>query len=203
MVIVGDMSSNIGSRPINWDRYDVVYGGVQKNLGPTGAYVCICRKSLLGKAEKDVPILNDWLTFENSPGTYYNTPPVWCIYVTALNISYMNQMGGIDYYERMAITKSRMLYELIDKSNGYYVNRTDPKFRSRMNVNFRIEGDRTLEKKMISEATKYKIININGHPTNPGIRISMYNAMPLNGVVELCKFMDHFRLANPIGKATK
>lgn len=112
-------------------------------------------------------------------------------------------MGGIDYYERMAITKSRMLYELIDKSNGYYVNSTEHKFRSRMNVNFRIEGDRTLEKKMMSEAAKYKIININGHPKNPGIRISMYNAMPLNGVVELCKFMDHFRLANPIGKTSK
>lgn len=90
MVVVGDMSSNIGSAPINWDCYDVVYAGAQKNLGPTGATVIICRKDLLGKAEKDVPILNDWTTFEASPGTYYNTPPVWCIYVTALNVAYMN-----------------------------------------------------------------------------------------------------------------
>lgn len=90
IAIVGDMSSNIGSFPVNWNRYDVVYAGCQKNLGPTGATVIIVRKSLLGKAEKDVPILNDWATFEKSPGTYYNTPPVWCIYLTALNISYMN-----------------------------------------------------------------------------------------------------------------
>lgn len=90
MVVVGDMSSNIGSFKINWDRFDVIYAGVQKNLGPTGATIVICRNDLLGKAEKDVPILNDWAKFEKSPGTYYNTPPVWCIFVTALNISYMN-----------------------------------------------------------------------------------------------------------------
>lgn len=90
MVVVGDMSSNIGSFKINWDRFDVIYAGVQKNLGPTGATIVICRNDLLGKAEKDVPILNDWDKFEKSPGTYYNTPPVWCIFVTALNISYMN-----------------------------------------------------------------------------------------------------------------
>ena len=90
LVVVGDMSSNIGTFNINWNRFDVVYAGVQKNLGPTGASVVICRKDLLGKAEKDVPILNDWKTFEMSPGTYYNTPPVWCIYVTALNATFMN-----------------------------------------------------------------------------------------------------------------
>lgn len=186
MVIVGDMSSNIGSCRINWNRYDVVYAGVQKNLGPTGATVIIVKKDLLGKAEKDVPILNDWTTFEKSPGTYYNTPPVFCIYMTALNISYQNQVGGIDYYNRMADVKSQMLYNLLDKSGGYYVNRTDKNFRSRMNVNFRIEGDLSLEDKLIKEAAKLKLVNIKGHPKNPGIRISMYNAMPINGVILLC-----------------
>lgn len=92
--------------------------------------VVICRKDLLGKAEKDVPIMNDWATFEKSPGTYYNTPPVWCIFLTALNISYMNQKGGLDYYKRMAEFKSRMLYDALDKSGGYYVNKTDKNFRS-------------------------------------------------------------------------
>lgn len=95
-------------------------------------------------------------------------------------------MGGIDYYNRMADIKSNMLYELLDKSGDYYVNRTDKKFRSRMNVNFRIEGDISLEDKLIKEAMKYKIVNIKGHPKNPGIRISMYNAMPVNGVIILC-----------------
>ena len=103
----------------------------------------------------------------------------------------------------MADVKSRMLYDLIDKSEGYYVNRTDKKFRSRMNVNFRIEGDRSLEKRLISEAAKFKIVNINGHPKNPGIRISMYNAMPVQGVVTLCKFLDEFKQANPIGLSSQ
>ena len=79
----------------------------------------------------------------------------------------------------MAEVKSKMLYNLLDKSNGYYVNRTDKKFRSRMNINFRIEGNRQLEAKLIEEAVKYKIVNIKGHPSNPGIRISIYNAMPV------------------------
>lgn len=79
----------------------------------------------------------------------------------------------------MAEVKSKMLYNLLDKSNGYYVNKTDKKFRSRMNINFRIEGNRQLETKLIQEAVKYKIVNIKGHPSNPGIRISIYNAMPV------------------------
>lgn len=79
----------------------------------------------------------------------------------------------------MAEVKSKMLYNLLDKSNGYYVNKTDKKFRSRMNINFRIEGNRQLEAKLIQEAVKYKIVNIKGHPSNPGIRISIYNAMPV------------------------
>lgn len=79
----------------------------------------------------------------------------------------------------MAEVKSKMLYNLLDKSNGYYVNKTDKKFRSRMNINFRIEGNRQLEAKLIEEAVKYKIVNIKGHPSNPGIRISIYNAMPV------------------------
>lgn len=144
MVVIGDMSSCIGSRKINWNRYDCVYAGVQKNLGLTGAMVVIVRTDLLGKAEKDVPIMNDWVTFLKSPGTYYNTPPCWSIFVTSLNISYMNQKGGIEYYERMAEVKSDMLYNYLDKS-GYYLNRTEKKFRSRMNINFRIEGNRLLE----------------------------------------------------------
>ena len=101
----------------------------------------------------------------------------------------------------MAAVKSRMLYDLLDASGGYYVNRTEVKFRSRMNVNFRIEGDRQLESKLIEEASKIGIINIKGHTANPGIRVSIYNAMPMQGVILLCKFLDDFRKANPLGLA--
>ena len=93
-----------------------------------------------------------------------------------------------------------MLYDLIDNSNGFYVNKTDKKFRSRINANFRIPSDRNLEDLLIKEAEKMKIINIKGHPSNPGIRISMYNAMPIEGVELLCKLLKRFQrehAANP------
>lgn len=106
MVVIGDMSSNIGTRPINWDRYDVVYAGAQKNLGPSGCAITIVKESLLGKKQSDTPIMCDWEAFEKAPGGYYNTPPCWPIYVTALNISYMNQRGGTKHYDTLAEQRS-------------------------------------------------------------------------------------------------
>lgn len=94
--------------------------------------------------------------------------------------------------------KSRMLFDIIDRSGGYYVNRTEKKFRSRINVNFRIASNLKLEDKLISEAEKEKIINIKGHFSNPGIRISMYNAMPVEGVEALCSFLERFQKENPV-----
>ena len=172
-------------------------------MGPTGCTVIIVKKSLLGKADKDVPIMCDWNKFEQSAGTYYNTPPCWTIYMTGMNVSYMNQKGGLKFYDTEADIKSAMLYSLLDNSDGYYVNRTQKEFRSRINVNFRIEGNRALEAKLIKEAVAFKIINIAGHPTNPGIRISMYNAMPIDGVVTLCHFLRKFMKENPIKSAAK
>lgn len=134
----------------------------------------------------------DWKAFEDAPGTYYNTPPCWAIYVTALNASYMNQNGGLPHYEQIANLKSKMLYDLIDNSGGYFVNNTDKAFRSRINIHFRIPGNLSLEDKLVKECEKWRIINIKGHAFNPGIRISSYNAMPVEGVVLLCKIMRKF-----------
>jgi len=195
---VCDMSSNIGSRPINWDHFDVVYAGAQKNLGPTGSTVIIVKESLLNNADKDVPIMCDWTTFENSPGTYYNTPPVWCIYVMGANMSYQNQLGGIEKFDKDCEIRSKMLYDLVDSASDYYVCRVNKGFRSRVNAIFRIEGDLTLEDKFIKECEALKMVNFKGHPYNPGLRICMYNAMPIEGVVELCKFMRKFMEENPI-----
>ena len=108
----------------------------------------------------------------------------------------MNQMGGIAFYDAQAALKSSMLYDFIDGSGGYYRNVTDKKFRSRMNINFRI-ANRDLEEKFIAQAESIKIINIKGHPFNPGIRISIYNAMPQQGVAYLIAFMKKFMRENP------
>lgn len=112
--VVGDFSSNMGTEPIPWDKFSVVFAGAQKNMGPAGCTIIIVREDLLGKAEKDVPVLCDWQLFENSPDTYYNTPAVFPMYVTGLNVSYMNQMGGVDYYTRLTTQKSQMLWECVD-----------------------------------------------------------------------------------------
>lgn len=184
LCIVGDMSSCIGTEKINWNRFSVVYAGAQKNLGPVGATIIIVKTSLLGKAEHDVPVMCDWKLFEDSPGSYYNTPPCWCIYMTGLNCSYLNQTGGLAHYDKLCDERSQMLFKVIDESGGFYKCGTAVEFRSRVNVCFRVkDADGPTEKKFIAEADALKMINTAGHPANPGIRISMYNAMPVEGVV--------------------
>jgi len=199
-VIVGDFSSNIGTEPIRWEKFGVVFAGAQKNLGPAGCTVIIVREDLLGHAEKDVPVLCDWTLHEKSPDTYYNTPAVFPMYVTGINVSYMNQMGGLEYYTNLSTQKSQMLWDCVDQSGGYFKSKiTDKAYRSRVNVIFRIAGgNKELEAKFESEAGKVGIVQIKAHGVNPAIRISMYNAMPLEGVIYLTKFMRNFQQRNPV-----
>jgi phosphoserine aminotransferase len=146
------------------------------------------------QSQKDVPILCDWALHEKSPDTYYNTPAIFPMYVTGMNVSYMNQMGGVDYYLRLSLQKSQILWDCIDSSNGYYKSKiVDKAYRSRTNVIFRIAGgDKALEAKFESEAKKVGIVQIKAHVVNPAIRISMYNGMPLEGVIYLTQFMRNF-----------
>jgi phosphoserine aminotransferase len=154
MPIIGDMSSNVGTKPIPWDKFAMVYMGAQKNLGPAGCTVMIIREDLFGHADKDCPILCDWDLFEKSPDTYYNTPAVFPMYVTGLNCSYMNQMGGIPYYDQISAMKSKMLWEFIDSSDGFYKSKvTEKAYRSRVNIIFRIhDGNVKLEATFIELA---------------------------------------------------
>jgi phosphoserine aminotransferase len=195
MPIICDMSSNIGTKEVPWDKLGMVFMGAQKNLGPAGCTVMIIRDDLFGHADKDVPILCDWNLHENSPDGYYNTPAIFPMYVTGLNASYMNQMGGLEYYINIAQQRSDLLWSTIDNSNGFYKSKiTDNRFRSRINVIFRIAGgDKQLEQLFIKEAEKVGIVQITGHTFNPGVRISMYNAMPVEGVVYLTEFMRRFQ----------
>jgi len=195
MPVIGDMSSNIGTKAIPWDKFAMVFAGAQKNLGPAGCTIMIIRDDLIGHAEKDVPVLCDWDLHEKSPDTYYNTPAVFPMYMTGLNISYMNQMGGLEYYTQLAEQRSTLLWNLIDASNGFYKTKiTDDAYRSRVNIIFRVQGgNKQLEDLFVAEALKAKIVNVRAHGYNPGIRISMYNAMPVAGVAYLCDFMRNFQ----------
>lgn len=120
MPVCVDMSSNIGTTNIPWDKVGMVYMGAQKNLGAAGCTVMLIREDLFGKAEKDVPILCDWTLHENSPDTYYNTPAIFPMYITGLNCEYMNKMGGLQHYIDLASKKSDMLWNTINQSNGFY-----------------------------------------------------------------------------------
>jgi phosphoserine aminotransferase len=203
MPIIGDMSSNIGTKPVPWDKFDMAFMGAQKNLGPAGCTIMIIHERLFGHADKDVPILCDWKLHEESPDTYYNTPAIFPMYVTGLNISYMNQMGGLEYYSQLCQQRSTMLWNMIDSTNGYYKSKiTDKAYRSNVNVIFRIQGgNKDLEETFMKLAQKAGISQIRAHGYNPGIRISMYNAMPVEGVAHLCNFMRTFMINFPANGA--
>lgn len=194
-----DMSSNIGTNNIPWDKVGVIYAGAQKNLGTAGCTVIIVRQDLMHHAVKDTPIMNDWKTFELSPDRTYNTPGIYSIYITGLNVSYMNQMGGLDYYITLCRQRSMILWDFIDRSGGYYRSKiTDKKFRSNVNVVFRIQdANEGLESSFIEEAKAAGIVNIKAHYFCPGIRISMYNSMPIEGVSYLINFMRCFMQRYP------
>ena len=155
MPIIGDMSSNIGTKPVPWDKFDMAFMGAQKNLGPAGCTIMIINERLFGHADKDVPILCDWKLHEESPDTYYNTPAIFPMYVTGLNLSYMNQMGGLEYYTQLAEQRSTMLWNYIDSTDGYYKSKiTDKSYRSRVNVIFRIQGGNKETEKTFTNLAK-------------------------------------------------
>jgi phosphoserine aminotransferase len=133
------MSSNFCSREINWDHHAVVYAGTQKNVGPAGACITIIREDLIGPLKRpDTPAICDWETFLHAPAKLHNTPATWSVYVSGLNLAHMIKEGGVRHYDELAKKRSKMLYEYMDSSNGFYVNNVDHRYRSRMNVPFRV-----------------------------------------------------------------
>jgi phosphoserine aminotransferase len=134
------MSSNIATRQIDWDSLDYVYAGLQKNLGPSGCCVSFLRKDLTqGLWQRaDTPAMCDWRLFRDAPDKSHNTPTSWSIYVAGLNAKHMLTKGGIPYYQSLAEERSKLIYDIIDRSAGFYTNEVDPRFRSRVNLPFRV-----------------------------------------------------------------
>jgi len=202
MVVVCDMSSDIATRVINWDNYGVVYAGGQKNLGPAGVTVVIIREDLIGHHHPDTSYLQEWELNLNSPGEYFNTPATYPIYVAGLNIAHMLKEGGLATYINLAEVRSKLMYETVDGSGGFYKNHVDTKYRSKINVVFRIQADadeegknlyRRLELKFLEETSALGLLGLKGHGVNKGIRASLYNAMPICGVEKLIQFMKTFQ----------
>jgi phosphoserine aminotransferase len=189
---VADMSSDFLSRPIDVERYGVAYAGAQKNAGPAGVTIVLVRDDLLGGAPADVPHMLDYCTYAES-GSLYNTPPVFAVYVVMLVTRWLrDEIGGLEKMAEINAEKASLLYEAIDASNGFYRGHAHPGSRSRMNVTWRLAND-DLEREFLTQAAERGLMELRGHRSVGGIRASIYNAMPLEGVEALRELMDDFR----------
>jgi len=142
-------------------------------------------------------MLCDWQTFSKAANTFHNTPACWPIYVCGLNLAHMLEKGGIPAMNDAAVQRSQLLYKFIDESGGYYANGVEAKYRSRMNIPFRVCSNDELEGKFIKEAAAEGLIELKGHRSVGGCRASLYNAMTIEGVQALVAFMGKFKEANP------
>ena len=192
--LVADMSSDIMSMPVDVNQYGLIYFGVQKNVAPAGMAVAIVREDLLGKAPANVPTMMNYTTLLEK-GSMYNTPPCWCIYMTGLVVDYLqNTIGGLEKMHEINKAKAKVLYDYLD-SQEFFKNPVEKEYRSLMNVTF-TSPDPDMDKKFCAEAAAAGFVNLKGHRLVGGMRASIYNAMPPEGVAKLVQFMDDFRKAN-------
>lgn len=191
--LVADMSSNILSEEIDVSRFGMIWAGAQKNVGPAGVTIVIVREDLIGFAGAEVPTYLDYKIHADN-GSMYNTPPCFSIYVAGEVFKYLKSIGGIAEMERRNREKAQMLYDFIDSSRLFScpVAKED---RSLMNVVF-VTGDAELDKKFIALAKENGMINLSGHRSIGGMRASIYNAMPKEGVAVLVDFMRKFEEEN-------
>ena len=193
--LVADMSSCILSEPVDVSKFGVIYAGAQKNMAPAGLTVVIVREDLLGHCRPDTPAMFDWKLMADN-GSMYNTPPCYPIYVAGLVYKWIkNDIGGLEEMKRINEGKANLLYDYLD-TQSYYIAPVEPEARSMMNVTF-VTGDPELDKKFAAEAGKAGFKNIKGHRSVGGMRASIYNAMPTEGVAKLVQFMKNFAAENP------
>jgi phosphoserine aminotransferase len=187
--LVADMSSHILSRPLDVSRYALIYAGAQKNIGPAGLTLVIVREDLLGHMPANLPTMLDYKIHAEN-GSMLNTPPTYGIYVAGLVFQWLKRQGGLAAMERVNIEKARLLYDAIDNSRLYH-NPVEPSCRSRMNVPFNLAKPE-LDSEFLSEAKAAGLLALKGHKSVGGMRASIYNAMPLEGVRALVEFMNEF-----------
>ena len=192
--LVADMSSCIISEPVDVSKFGVIYAGAQKNMAPAGVTVVIVREDLLGHARPETPSMLDWKLMADND-SMYNTPPCWSIYMAKLVFDWIDSIGGLSEMKKHNEKKAAILYDYLD-SQDYYIAPVVPEFRSMMNVTF-VTGDAELDKKFASEAGAAGLKNLKGHRSVGGMRASIYNAMPYEGVEKLVEFMKEFAANNP------
>ncbi|MEY4646039.1 MAG: Phosphoserine aminotransferase [Pseudomonadota bacterium] len=187
--LVVDFSSQVASRPVDWSRVGLAFGGAQKNLGPAGLTLVVVRDALLGQALPVCPSAFDYRVVADND-SMYNTPPTYAIYIAGLVFQWLKRQGGIRAMEARNVAKSQLLYQAIDSSQ-LYVNQVAANCRSRMNVPFFLR-DEALNEAFLAAAKAAGLLQLKGHKSLGGMRASIYNAMPIEGVQALVDFMREF-----------
>ncbi len=191
--LVADMSSEIFSREINVADFSVIYAGAQKNLAPAGVTIVIAKRSLIQNPLGICPTMLKWKV-QDENGSLYNTPPAFSIYMACLVLRDLKKKGGVKAMNEIDVYKANLLYDFIDGSS-LYKNYVQKEFRSIMNVPF-VTGSEELDAKFVTEAKKAGLVSLKGHRLVGGMRASIYNAMPVEGVEALIDFMKKFELEN-------
>ena len=189
--LVADASSHILSRPLDVSKFGCIYGGAQKNIGPSGLTFVIVREDLLGGAHPFTPSVFDY-TQQAANGWMLNTPPTFAVYLAGLTFKWLKAQGGLAGIEAQNIEKAKLLYQCIDESGGFYRNQVAVDDRSRMNVPFFLKHD-VLNAKFLEGAQAAGLAGLKGHKVIGGMRASIYNALPLAGVNALVDFMREFQ----------
>ena len=190
--LVCDASSMILSETMDVTRYGAIYAGAQKNIGPNGLCVLIVRRDLLGRAMEICPKLLNW-EVQSKAGSMYNTPNTWGIYIAGLTFAWLKSIGGVEAIEKVNIEKASLLYDFLDNSRLFKAT-AQKEYRSRMNVTF-VTGNPDSDAAFVKAAAAEGLVNLKGHRSVGGMRASIYNAMPLEGVQKLVAFMKKFEAA--------
>jgi phosphoserine aminotransferase len=191
--LVADMSSTILSHEIDVTKFGLIYAGAQKNIGPSGLTIVIVREDLLGNAQKATPCIMNYQTSANND-SMYNTPPTYAWYLAGLVFQWLKELGGVCAIGKINQKKAELLYQTIDSSD-FYQNNIEHQYRSKMNIPFWLK-DENLNDKFIEEAELQGLMALKGHRIVGGMRASIYNAMPIEGVQTLVNFMQNFEKVN-------
>lgn len=189
--LVADMSSDILSRPIDISQFGLIYAGAQKNLGPSGVTVVIVRDDLVQESPKTIPAIFRYDTHAKNK-SLYNTPPSFSVYMVNLVLNWIKGKGGVAAMEQYNRDKTKLIYDAIDQSNGFYVGCAHPDSRSLMNITFRMQNEE-LEKLFVKESEQNGFVGLKGHRDVGGLRASTYNAVPHESCKALAEFMADFQ----------
>lgn len=191
--LIADISSCVMSKPLDVSKFAMLYFGAQKNVAPAGLTVCIIREDLLGKARDFTPTMMNY-QIQAEADSLYNTPPCYTIYICGLVLKWLKELGGLEEMEKINEKKAKMLYDFLDSSE-MFKGTVVAEDRSLMNVPF-VTGDKDLDAKFVKEAEAAGFVNLKGHRSVGGMRASIYNAMPVEGVEKLVAFMKAFEADN-------